>query len=177
MKKIYLLMLGAVMALSGCSGKDGTQYETWKPTFNLREYFTGPIKAWGIVQDRSGNVVSRFDIKIVGSWKGKEGKLVEDFTYYDGKTQQRIWHITDLGNGKYEGRAADIIGTADSTTFGNAAQWTYTMDLPVGDSTYRLRFDDWMWLMNDGVLMNRSYMKKFGFTVAEVTIFMQKQPQ
>ena len=49
------------------------------------------------------------------------------------------------------------------------------MDVPVGDSTYRLRFDDWMWLMHDGVLMNRSYMKKYGITVAEVTIFMKKQ--
>ena len=29
--------------------------------------------------------------------------------------------------------------------------------------------------MNDGVLINRSYLKKFGLTVAELTIFMQKQ--
>jgi hypothetical protein len=29
--------------------------------------------------------------------------------------------------------------------------------------------------MNDGVLMNRSYMKKFNLTMAEITIFMQKQ--
>ena len=44
-----------------------------------------------------------------------------------------------------------------------------------GGSTYRLKFDDWMWLMNDGVLMNRSYMKKFGITVGEITIFMKKK--
>ena len=50
------------------------------------------------------------------------------------------------------------------------------MDVPVGDTSYRLNFDDWMWAMNDGVIINRSYMKKFGFRVAELTIFMQKQP-
>ena len=49
------------------------------------------------------------------------------------------------------------------------------MDLPVDDKVYRIRFDDWMWQMNDGVLINRSYLKKFGFTVSELTIFMKKQ--
>jgi hypothetical protein len=49
------------------------------------------------------------------------------------------------------------------------------MDLDVDGSTYRIRFDDWMWAMNDGVVVNRSYLKKFGFTVAELTLFMQKQ--
>ena len=56
-------------------------------------------------------------------------------------------------------------------------RWAYQMDLDVGDNTYRITFDDWMFLMNDGVLINRSYLKKFGITVAELTLFMQKQDQ
>jgi len=48
--------------------------------------------------------------------------------------------------------------------------------VPVDDKSYRLKFDDWMWAMDDGnVVINRSYLKKFGITVAEITIFMQKQ--
>jgi len=54
-------------------------------------------------------------------------------------------------------------------------RWAYQMDLPVGDKTFQVTFDDWMFLMNDGVLVNRSYIKKFGITVAELTLFMQKQ--
>jgi len=174
MKKI-LFVIGVVMLLSACSGIDGKKYIDAKPKFDLKAYFTGPIKAWGIVQDRSGNVVSRFDITMKGTWEGNRGTLVEDFVYYDGTKQQRIWKILDRGDGTYQGLADGIIGKAEGISFGNAGQWTYVMDLPVGESTYRLRFDDWMWVMNDGVLMNRSYMKKFGFTVAEITIFMQKQ--
>ena len=174
MKKI-LLAFGVIMILSACSGIDGKKYIDAKPKFDLKAYFTGPIKAWGIVQDRSGNVVSRFDITMKGTWDGNQGTLVEDFVYYDGTKQQRIWKIIDRGDGTYEGRANDIIDKAEGINFGNAGQWTYVMDLPVDGRTYRLRFDDWMWAMNDGVLMNRSYMKKFGFTVAEITIFMQKQ--
>jgi len=163
------------MLLSGCTGIKGENYLESKPKFDLKSYFTGPIQAWGIVQDRSGNITAQFDIDMLGTWEGNQGKLVEDFRYYDGKTQQRIWHITALGDGKYEGRADDIIGTAKGNSFGNAGEWVYTMDLPVGDTTYRLDFNDWMWAMNDGVLMNRSYMKKFGFKVAEITIFMKKK--
>ena len=142
---------------------------------DLKNYFNGPIKAWGIVQDWRGKVISRFDVDMVGSWEGNEGTLEEDFTYYDGSKQQRTWKITRADTGQFIGRAGDIIGEAKGHQKGNAVNWGYVMDVPVDDSTYRLRFDDWMWLMNDGVLINRTKMKKFGITVAELTIFMQKQ--
>jgi hypothetical protein len=101
--------------------------------------------------------------------------LTEDFDYYDGEKQRRIWTIKKLADGSYEGTASDILGKAQGQSQGNAVRWNYVMDLPVGDTTYRIRFDDWMWVMNDGVLINRSYLKKFGITVSELTIFMQKQ--
>ncbi|HMY41368.1 MAG TPA: DUF3833 family protein, partial [Marinagarivorans sp.] len=116
-----------------------------------------------------------FDIAMQGSWQGNQGTLVEDFSFYDGKKQQRIWHITAKGDGSFEGRADDILDKARGLSFGNALQWTYVMDVPVKDGSYRMHFDDWMWAMHDGVLINRSYMKKFGITFAEITIFMQKQ--
>lgn len=161
--------------LSACMHSDVTHYQGMKPEMDIQTYFSGPIKAWGIVQDWRGRVVSRFDVTMVGSWQGDNGTLEEEFTYYDGSTQQRVWKITKLEDGRYEGTAGDIIGTAKGQGSGNAVNWHYQMDVPVGDSTYRLKFDDWMWLMNDGVLINRSYLKKFGITVAELTIFMQKQ--
>jgi hypothetical protein len=49
------------------------------------------------------------------------------------------------------------------------------MDLQVGDSNYKIAFDDRMFLMNDGVIVNRAFMKKFGLKVGELTVFMQKQ--
>jgi len=173
MKKISTILM-SVLILTGCGSIDGNQYIDKNPAFNLKEFFTGDLKAWGIVQDRSGNVVNRFDIDLVGTWDGNEGKLVEDFFYYDGKEQQRIWYITDKGDGNYVGRADDIVDEAQGVSFGNAANWKYVMDVPVGDKTYRMTLDDWFWQMNDDVLMNRSYMKKFGITFAEITIFMQK---
>lgn len=163
------------MFLSACSGPNLEHYEDSEPKLDLQEYFTGPIKAWGIVQDRKGHVTRRFDVTMHGTWDGDTGTLEEHFEYYDGKTDKRTWTIKKVAADKYEGSAGDIIGTANGNINGSAMRWAYVMDLPVGDTTYKITFDDWMFLMNDGVLVNRSYLKKFGFTVAELSLFMQKQ--
>ena len=163
---------------SACSSSSKlSHYENMEPRLDLKEYFNGSIKAWGIVQDRSGKVTRRFDVDMVGSWDGDVGTLEEEFRYYDGETQQRTWTITKIEEQVYTGEAGDILDHADGTLSGNAMRWAYQMDLPVGDNTFRITFDDWMFLMNDGVLVNRSYLKKFGFKVAELTLFMQKQDQ
>lgn len=167
--------MGILCTLFGCTGIEPEQYADQLPKADIKEFFTGPIKAWGIIQDRSGNVTAKFDVDMVGTWEGDVGTLDEQFNYYNGKTQKRVWTINKLGEGKYEGFADDIIGKADGQETGNMIYWEYTMDVPVDDTTYRLKFDDYMWAMNDGVVINRSYFKKFGFTVAELTLIMQKQ--
>ena len=168
------LCLVSIMVLSAC-GPSLQHYEGTEPELKIEEYFNGPIKAWGVVHDWRGNITRKFDVNLVGSWDGNEGTLEEEFFYYDGKTDTRTWKITKLSDTTYEGTAGDIIGKATGERKGNAVRWKYVMKLPVDGTTYHITFDDWMFLMNDGVLVNRSYLKKFGFTVAQLTIFMQKQ--
>ncbi len=170
-----VLLMGILMALSGCASHKVETYQGRTPPLELKEYFNGPIKAWGIVQDRSGKVTQRFDVVMEGSWEGDTGTLKEHFTYYDGKTQERTWTIKKIADNRYEGTAGDIIGKVEGQVAGNAMRWAYEMDLEVKGTTYRIVFDDWMFNMNDGVLINRSYLKKFGITMAELTLFMQKQ--
>ncbi len=175
--KIFKIMvtMGVLIMLSSCAANNIDYYKDTTPSADIKEYFNGPIKAWGIVQDWRGRVVRRFDIDLVGEWNGDVGTLTEHFDYYDGEKQQRVWTIRKMPDGTFEGTASDIIDKATGKAEGSAVRWNYVMDLPVKDTTYHIRFDDWMWLMNDGVLINRSYLKKFGITVSELTIFMQKQ--
>ncbi len=162
--------------LNGCSSKNAlAPYEGQQPAMNIASFFDGPIKAWGLVQNRKGVVVTRFDVDMVGRWDGDTGVLEEEFRYYDGTVQNRVWTLTKSGESEIIGTAGDIIGQALGEQRGNAFRFAYTMDIPVDGTTYRVKLDDWMWMMNDGVLINRSYIKKFGFTVAELTVFMQKQ--
>ncbi len=167
--------MGLMTFLNGCATPSVEAYKKTTPPLNLKTYFTGSIKAWGLIQNRSGVVTRRFDVTMNGSWEGDVGILEEQFQYYDGETQKRVWTITKTADNRYVGKAADILDQATGELEGSAMRWAYQMDLPVGDTTYRITFDDWMFLMNDGVLINRSYLKKFGITVAELTLFMQKQ--
>lgn len=175
-RKIGIFLTGVIMFLSACStSSQMNYYKDTKPVVSLEQFFNGHIKAWGILQDRSGKVTKRFDVDMEGKWDGDVGTLHEKFSFYDGNKQERTWTIRKMPDGTYRGTAGDILDTAVGKTSGSAVQWKYTMDLPVDDTTYRIKFDDWMFVMNDGILVNRSYLKKFGFTVAELTIFMQKQ--
>ena len=177
MIKQGVIIMGLMTFLNGCATSSMEAYKNTTPPLDLKAYFSGPIKAWGLIQNRSGEVTRRFDVTMVGSWEGDVGTLEEHFEYYDGETQKRVWTITKTSEKTYEGKASDILDKATGQLEGSAMRWAYKMDLPVGDTTYRITFDDWMFLMNDGVLVNRSYLKKFGITVAELTLFMQKQEQ
>ena len=92
-KKIISCMAGVLM-LTGCGDTGLSIYKDTLPKADIKEYFTGHIKAWGIVQDWRGRVVNRFDVNMVGTWSGDTGTLQEEFTYYDGKKQHRTWTIT-----------------------------------------------------------------------------------
>ncbi|PTT81920.1 DUF3833 domain-containing protein, partial [Pelomonas sp. HMWF004] len=124
--------------------------------------------------DRAGKVQRRFVVKLQGRWQGDVGTLEEDFIYSDGKTERRVWTITSLGGGRYKGTAADVIGEAAGEARGNALRWSYTLRLPVDNTTYDVQFDDWMYLMDDKVMLNKAAMSKFGFHLGDVTLSFYK---
>ena len=80
-----------------------------------------------------------------------------------------------VGDDTYTGRADDVVGIADGRVSGNSLHWVYTLSLPVDGKVYEVQFDDWMYLQEDGVMLNRSVMKKFGFRLGEVTLFFKKR--
>jgi len=149
-------------------------YANTRPELHIEEYFLGKVRAWGIFQDRSGMVKRQFTVDIHGEMEGGELVLTENFLYQDGEREQRIWRIRKVDEHRYQGTAGDVIGTAEGRAFGKALNWQYDLNLKVGDKTYRVHFDDWMFLHEDGVLMNRATMSKFGITLGEVTLFFRR---
>lgn len=174
MNKILLLML-ALFGLWGCNAVDIEKYRNQTPVLDLRQYFNGQLEAHGIFQDRSGEVVKRFTVLIHARWQGDVGTLDEHFTYSDGTTQRRVWTITRTGAGRYVGRADDVVGEAQGEEAGNALRWRYVLALPVDGKVYNVDFDDWMFLMDERVMLNRSVMSKWGFRLGEVTLSFYKR--
>ena len=177
MKRRLALATGALAltALSGCGTQQITDYAAEKPVLDLTTYFNGVLDAQGVFTDRSGKVVKRFTVVMNCSWEGADGVLDEDFTYSDGTQQKRVWRLKKLADGKFTGRADDVVGVALGEAQGNAFHWTYTMSLPVDGSVYQVDFDDWMYLMTDRVMLNKATMSKFGVRLGEVTLSFTKR--
>lgn len=177
MKRRLLLAAAATGAasLTGCAGVDIADYAGEQPALDLRRYFDGTVDAWGVFTDRSGKVVRRFTVVMDCKWQGEQGVLDEAFTYSDGTKERRVWRITHQGNGRYTGRADDVVGEAQGQARGNALRWRYTLALPVDGRTWHVDFDDWMFQMSDRVMLNRATMSKFGITLGEVTLSFTKR--
>jgi len=169
--------LAALLFIAGCSRMQIEDFADTEPRLVLEEYFAGEVRAWGIFEDRSGTVRRQFTVDIVGTWDGETLTLDEGFVFADGETDRRVWRITRLDDTTYEGRADDVIGVAKGRSMGNALKWVYDLDLKVGDGTTRVRFNDWMFLQPDGVLLNRARVSKFGFKVGQVTLTFRRMDQ
>ncbi|MCV2353582.1 DUF3833 domain-containing protein [Paucibacter sp. B2R-40] len=163
------------LLLSACAAPPNpADYAQETPKLELRNYLNGPLLAHGIFTDRSGHVKRRFTVKLKGTWEGDTGVLEEDFEYSDGAKERRVWTIKDLGEGRYSGTAGDVVGTATGVAAGNALRWSYTLKLPVDGKVYEVDFDDWMYLIDDKVMLNKARMSKFGFELGQVTLSFQK---
>ena len=192
-----------LLSLSGCGTQKIGDYASEKPALDLRSYFNGMLDAYGVFTDRSGKVVKRFTVVMNCTWQGDDGVLDEDFSYSDGSKQKRVWRLKRLADGSYTGRADDVVGVALGESRGNAFHWAYTLNLPVdgkpsdagppqgaeaplggsavreatsvGATIVEVQFDDWMYLVNDKVMLNKAAMSKFGFALGEVTLSFTKR--
>lgn len=176
-RKVKISLMGVlVMFLSSCS-----QMPTFKsfknktPTVDVKTYFDGKIKAWGILQNRSGEVTRRFEVTMVGKWQGDVGTLDEDFVFDNGEKQKRVWTITKLDDKTFKGEASDVIGQASGRQEGNALNMQYVLRIPVDGTTYDIKINDWLILLDERRLVNISELTKFGFNVGRLSIFFEKQ--
>ena len=172
MRLLFLLL--TLTLLSCASDMNVKNFENEKPRLVLEDYFDGKTKAWGMFHDRFGNLKRSFKVDITGTLNNDILTLDEKFVYNDGEKESRIWSIKILGNNKYSGTADDVIGEATGISSGNALNWKYKLNLKVKEPTVAVDFDDWMFLQDDNILMNRAEVKKWGIVLGVVSITFKK---
>lgn len=176
MKKfIYILIcIHISLTLMSCA-TELEEYETVEKPFDIKNYFTGTIIAWGIVQDFTNKVTKRFCVEVIGTWDGDYGTLSEAF-YFTGekKLSYRTWKLRKQENGSYIGTADDVKGDAIGVHKGFAFHFQYDFLLEVDEGSYQVTMDDWMYQLDDYKVINRTSMRKFGLKVADITIFFDK---
>ena len=174
MKIIFTLLIAFL--LTNCTGNNmkPIDFKDQKPRLIIEDYLSGNVKAWGILQNRSGKVIRQFSAVLNGKWDGKQLILDEKFHWSDGEVQTRQWKIIKINEHNYEGIADDVVGKAKGYSYGPTFKFEYVLLVPVKSRKMKISFDDWIFKQDDNVAINRATMTKFGIKVAELTVFFQK---
>ncbi len=170
-----LLSLILVIFFTSCSNNmKPIDFKNQKPRLIIEEYLSGNVKAWGVLQNRSGKVTRQFKADLTGQWNGSELILDEIFNWNDGEKQTRQWKIKKIDDHNYEGTASDVVGTAKGFSYGPSFKFEYVLLVPVKGKNIKITFDDWIFMQDERVAINRATMKKFGIKVAELTVMFIK---
>ena len=182
METVLCLAAGAVLALfviavwtrslSFRAQKPG-DYAAQGPLFDLRQHLNGPIQCEGVIYGPTGRVTSRFVADMDVTWDGNVGTMTEEFRYDSGAVQHRVWTLTLGNDGKIRAEAPDVIGAGAGTQSGPSVQLKYRIKLPEESGGHVLDTIDWMYLVENGTIINRSQFRKFGLKVAELVATMR----
>lgn len=163
--------------LTACTRMHVEDFAQNRPDLVLEQFFAGPIRGWGIVQDRFGRLQRQFHVEAQGQWDPADQtlRLTEVWTFDDGQVDRLEWRIRKTGADRYRGEEARLIGEAIGEQAGSAFRWRYTRRVPMPDgSESRLDFDDWFWLQQGEVLVSRATVGRFGIEFASISLFYQK---
>ena len=156
-ESISLLILAFL--ITSCSNNSAMKPEDFKnkePRLIIEEYLSGNVKAWGVLQNRSGKVTWQFSADLNGTWDGKQLVLKEKFNWDDGEVQDREWKINKIDEHNYEGTAGDVVGKAKGYSYGSAFKFEYVLLVPVKGKEIKITFDDWIFKQDDRVAINRA---------------------
>ena len=171
-----ILSLVLTILLTNCSGNNmkPIDFKDQKPRLIIEEYLSGNVKAWGILQNRSGKVTRQFSADLNGKWDGKQLVLDEKFIWNDGEIQTRQWKIDKIDEHNYVGTAGDVVGKAKGYSYGPAFKFEYVLLVPVKGKEMKITFDDWIFMQDEKIAINRATLTKFRFKVGELTVFFKK---
>lgn len=178
MNSLAWIALGAILALSAAKLLDVfwsfraqklDDYAAATSPGDLAQILGRRFDAHGVIFDYSGRAKSRFTASIEGDFTAEGGTLKERFVYGSGAADRREWTIRFAADGKrFTATAPDVIGEAEGELRGDAIAMTYRLRLPERAGGHVLDVVDWLYLMPDGAIVNRSEMRKYGVLAAEL---------
>lgn len=181
MSTTLAVLAGAAFALAAClllarlrgfHTQTPADFAAQTPAFDMKHHLNGPILCEGVIYGPMGRVASRFVAEMHGSWDGDTGTLRETFRYDSGTVQDRCWTLHLSGN-TIRAEAPDVPTPGTGIVAGSAVQMRYPIRLRPEAGGHVLHVIDWMYLMQNGTIMNRSQFTKFGITVAELVATMR----
>ncbi len=142
--------------------------------FDIRQHLNGPMICEGVIYGPTGRVNTRFVANMNAKWVGNDGLMTEEFHYDTGGKLDREWTLRMDTDGAFMATAPDIVGVGQGRQAGSAVELKYAIKLPESAGGHVLDTTDWMYLMENGTIINRSQMRKFGIKVGELVATIRK---
>ena len=182
MEIVIWVLMGFALALAlgllgmrklGFEAQTSADYAGQGPEFDIRRHLNGDILCEGVIYGPTGRVVSRFVADFHAAWDGNVGHMTEEFRYDSGATQSRAWTLMLGNDGRIRAEADDVVGEGTGEQSGGTVQLCYRIRLPEDAGGHVLDATDWMYLVENGTIINRSQFRKFGVKVAELVATMR----
>lgn len=165
-----LLALVLALSLLGCSrGMPVEGFRATTPAIDPIRFFTGHVRSWGVLEDRSGQPTDVVTTDCLGKVGDNGLRLVQRLTIGQDAPTTRTWQMRRAGPGRYEATANDMVGTAIGEASGRAFHWTWTLALSPGNDLKNVSMDQWWYLLDDGSMLNRTTVRKLGVILIEVS--------
>ena len=165
-----LLALVLALSLLGCSrGMPGEGFRATTPAIDPIRFFTGHVRSWGVLEDRSGQPTDVVTTDCLGEVGDNGLRLIQRLTISQDAPTTRTWQMRRTGPGRYEATANDMVGTAIGEASGRAFHWTWTLALSPGNDLKNVSMDQWWYLLDDGSMLNRTTVRKLGVILIEVS--------
>jgi len=175
MRKTLAMLL--VMSLSACAGVTIEEYQNRGPVFSAESFFSGALTAHGVVKNYRGYASRSFVADISACWQDGVGTLDERFVFDDGEKQTRVWRLSRSADGSYAATAGDVRGEGRASTSGNSMFLDYVLTIELEDGSIDVAVDDRMYLVSENVLINESFLTKFGLPVGGILLTIIRHPE
>ena len=167
-------VLALVSRLTGFASQNLQDFAGKSPVFDPKRELDGPMLCEGVIYGPMGRVAARFVARMEGRWSGDKGVLTEHFTYDTGVEQDREWRLTIGRDGSLRTEADDLVGAGSGQTAGPVLRLLYRLRLPATAGGHVVDVTDWLYLMDNGTIMNRSRFTKWGIPVGELVATMRR---
>ena len=171
---VALTLLALNRLFFGFTAQSPRDYAGSAPVFDPRRHLAGEMQSDGVIYGPTGRVAARFTARMRGDWDNAGGSLAEVFDFATGQQQQRLWTITDAGSARFTATAPDVEGVAVGELSGATLRMRYRLRLAQDAGGHLLNVTDWLYLAPNGVILNRSEMRKFGIKVAELVATIRR---
>ena len=177
MQRRTLLLGLAALPLAACATMPAAP-PTEGPPITLVSAFQGRTRGRGHFRVWLTGDERRFSARLNGRITGREGArvltVVEDFLYDDGQQDRLTWVFRETGPGRWTGRREDTVGEATVIEENGVIRLSYTADFRSPSGVNRLGFEDILYGLPGGTIVNDAVVTRAGIAVASVRFVIRR---